>query len=121
MPGDALEDISDFRRRKTDFLKFKQGLKRVTAVFVCGYAAQMLCGKLVGKSFGLSGGVANNLTLRDALERTAKKYRAKFLPAERKYCGDNAAMIAFAAYIDPDSCFKSEANTLKLEPSRPLA
>lgn len=72
------------------------------------------------KSFGLSGGVANNLTLRDALERTAKKYRAKFLPAERKYCGDNAAMIAFAAYIDPESCFESEASTLKLEPSRPL-
>ena len=72
------------------------------------------------KSFGLSGGVANNLTLREALERTAKKYRAKFMPAERKYCGDNAAMIAFAAYIAPETCFGSAANTLKLEPSRPL-
>ena len=73
------------------------------------------------KSFGLSGGVANNLTLRGALERTAKKYRAKFIPAERKYCGDNAAMIAFAAYIAPEACFEASANTLKLEPSRPLA
>ncbi len=72
------------------------------------------------KSFGLSGGVANNLTLREALERTAKKYRAQFLPAERKYCGDNAAMIAFASYIDSDSCFEPINSTLKLEPSRPL-
>ncbi len=72
------------------------------------------------KSFGLSGGVANNAGLRAALERSARRAGAMFLPAERKYCGDNAAMIAFAAWIDPDSCAQPAGGSLAIEPSRPL-
>lgn len=73
------------------------------------------------KSFGLSGGVANNKTLRVALEGCAKRAGALFLPAERKYCGDNAAMIAFSAWIAPQTLLPSQNSTLALLPSKPLA
>lgn len=73
------------------------------------------------KSFGLSGGVANNAVLRAALENSASRAHCKFLPAERKYCGDNAAMIAFSAWIDSSSLSQSIEMSLKLEPSKPLA
>lgn len=73
------------------------------------------------KSFGLSGGVANNSTLRESLKNSAARAHCKFLPAEKKYCGDNAAMIAFSAWIDPTALAKSSAFSLSIEPSRPLA
>lgn len=73
------------------------------------------------KSFGLSGGVANNLTLRASLQNSARRARCKFIPAEKKYCGDNAAMIAFAAWIDAGSLAPSKNFSLSIEPSRPLA
>lgn len=73
------------------------------------------------KSFGLSGGVANNKTLRNALEGSARRAGVKFIPADRKYCGDNAAMIAFSAFIAPDTLLESENSTLKLLPAKPLA
>lgn len=53
------------------------------------------------KSLGLSGGVSNNMTLRAAMEKLAKRYRMPCLIAQPKHTGDNAAMIAFAAYADP--------------------
>ncbi len=53
-------------------------------------------------SIGLSGGVANNRTLRGAIERLAKRRRVSFLAALPKHTGDNAGMIAFAAWIDPE-------------------
>ncbi|MGJ8651801.1 MAG: tRNA (adenosine(37)-N6)-threonylcarbamoyltransferase complex transferase subunit TsaD [Opitutaceae bacterium] len=53
------------------------------------------------KSLGLSGGVSNNKTLRAAMERLAKRYRIPCLIAQPKHTGDNAAMIAFAAFADP--------------------
>lgn len=73
------------------------------------------------RSFGLSGGVANNLTLRECLRASAARARCRFIPAEKKYCGDNAAMIAFAAWIDPSSLAEAENGALSLEPARPLA
>ncbi|MGJ8640698.1 MAG: tRNA (adenosine(37)-N6)-threonylcarbamoyltransferase complex transferase subunit TsaD [Opitutaceae bacterium] len=54
------------------------------------------------KSLGLSGGVSNNKALRVAMERLAKRYRLPCLIAQPKHTGDNAAMIAFAAFIDPE-------------------
>lgn len=72
------------------------------------------------KSFGLSGGVANNMSLRAELEKLSLKRQIKFMPAEKKYCGDNAAIMAFSAWIDPDSCEQSFNASLKLNPSRPL-
>lgn len=83
--------------------------------------AEYFLSKKSYKSFGLSGGVANNAVLRGALENSAKRAHCIFMPADRKYCGDNAAMIAFAAWIDPEALAPSINMSLKLEPSRALA
>lgn len=53
------------------------------------------------RSIGLSGGVANNRTLRAALGVVADKAGVPLLAAEPKHTGDNAGMIAFAAWADP--------------------
>ena len=52
------------------------------------------------KSVGLSGGVANNRTLRSRLAQVAQQRSLPLLVAEPKHCGDNAGMIAFAAWAD---------------------
>jgi len=52
------------------------------------------------KSVGLSGGVANNRTLRARLTNAAQQRGLPMLVAEPKHCGDNAGMIAFAAWAD---------------------
>lgn len=62
------------------------------------------------KSIGLSGGVANNRSLRAALGRVASKAGAPLLAALPKHTGDNAGMIAFAAWADPS-----------VRPTEPLA
>ncbi|HEX2099123.1 MAG TPA: tRNA (adenosine(37)-N6)-threonylcarbamoyltransferase complex transferase subunit TsaD [Candidatus Synoicihabitans sp.] len=49
------------------------------------------------RSVGLSGGVANNRTLRATLERAAAERRLRFLAAESRHTGDNAGMMAFTA------------------------
>jgi N6-L-threonylcarbamoyladenine synthase len=60
------------------------------------------------KSLGLSGGVSNNKALRAAMERLAKRYRLPCLIAQPKHTGDNAAMIAFAAFADPQGTAKGQ-------------
>ncbi|HEU5079579.1 MAG TPA: tRNA (adenosine(37)-N6)-threonylcarbamoyltransferase complex transferase subunit TsaD [Opitutaceae bacterium] len=74
-------------------------------------------------SLGLSGGVANNRTLRGAFEKLAAKKRVAFLAAQPKHTGDNAGMIAFAAFLDPDARNLSgtEVPNLSIEPSLELA
>ena len=52
------------------------------------------------RSLGVSGGVANNLRLRGALDAVARRSGVRFLAAEPRHTGDNAAMIAFAAWMD---------------------
>jgi N6-L-threonylcarbamoyladenine synthase len=52
------------------------------------------------KSVGLSGGVAHNRTLRSRLADAALQRGLPMLAAEPKHCGDNAGMIAFAAWAD---------------------
>jgi N6-L-threonylcarbamoyladenine synthase len=52
------------------------------------------------RSLGLSGGVANNLALRTAFAGLARSARLPCLAAEAAQTGDNAGMIAFAAWID---------------------
>lgn len=54
------------------------------------------------QSIGLSGGVSNNRALRLAMEKLAARFKTPCLIAKPKHTGDNAAMIAFAAYVDPD-------------------
>jgi len=64
-------------------------------------------GKRRYRSLGLSGGVANNMGLREAFTETGKKARLPVFCAHPRHTGDNAAMIAFAAFIDPVGCHES--------------
>ena len=52
------------------------------------------------KSVGLSGGVANNHSLRTRLTAIAQPRGLPMLIAAPKHCGDNAGMIAFAAWAE---------------------
>ncbi len=52
------------------------------------------------RSVGLSGGVANNRTLRQRLTDVAQRHGLTMLVTEPAHCGDNAGMIAFAAWAD---------------------
>ncbi len=66
------------------------------------------------RSFGLSGGVSNNGTLRQKCQDIAQRHGIPlFLPA-RPYCGDNAAMIAFATSL------KTTPNGFALNPNLTL-
>lgn len=58
------------------------------------------------KSLGLSGGVSNNKSLRAAMEKLASRFQTPCLIAQPKHTGDNAAMIAFAAFSDPTGILK---------------
>ncbi|MBK9991153.1 MAG: tRNA (adenosine(37)-N6)-threonylcarbamoyltransferase complex transferase subunit TsaD [Verrucomicrobia bacterium] len=72
-------------------------------------------------SIGLSGGVANNRSLRAAMEKLASKQGLPVMIAQPKHTGDNAGMIAFAAWADPHATANPDFSTLKIEPSLPLA
>src|SRR5688572_9293373 len=52
------------------------------------------------RSLGISGGVANNRSLRAVLEREAAQAKVSFFAALPRHTGDNAGMIAFAAWMD---------------------
>jgi N6-L-threonylcarbamoyladenine synthase len=56
------------------------------------------------RSLGLSGGVANNARLRAAITRIGERRRLPVHIADPRHTGDNAAMIAFAAFVDPAGC-----------------
>jgi len=71
------------------------------------------------RSLGLSGGVANNRTLRAALATVADAQGIPLLAAEPKHTGDNAGMIAFAAWADP-SVQPAPMPMLTIEPSLTL-
>jgi N6-L-threonylcarbamoyladenine synthase len=71
-------------------------------------------------SVGLSGGVANNKTLRSVLGEVAQRRRLRLLAAQPKHTGDNAGMIAFAAWADP-LAQPTALGELKIEPSLELA
>jgi N6-L-threonylcarbamoyladenine synthase len=73
------------------------------------------------RSVGLSGGVANNRTLLAALEREAKRAKLPLLAAQPKHSGDNAGMIAFAAWADSAGVDTVAGLKLTVEPSIALA
>ena len=74
------------------------------------------------RSLGLSGGVSNNRALRKAMQDLAQRYRLPCLIAEPRHTGDNAAMIAFAAYADPDATrAEHPGHPLSIEPALRLA
>ena len=72
------------------------------------------------RSLGVSGGVANNRTLRAALEGEAKRARIEFLAAQPKHTGDNAGMIAFAAWADRAGADAESGYGLRIEPGLAL-
>ena len=62
------------------------------------------------RSVGLSGGVANNASLRERLGSVAGEAGVAFLAARPRHTGDNAGMVAFAAWMErgrlrPDTDF----------------
>jgi N6-L-threonylcarbamoyladenine synthase len=74
------------------------------------------------RSFGLSGGVANNKTLQSELEKVAKARNIPFVRAQPQHTGDNAGMIAFAAWAERESGGVNAAGLgLQIAPSLPLA
>ncbi len=72
-------------------------------------------------SMGLSGGVANNRALRTAAELTAKQVGLPLLAAQPKHTGDNAGMIAFAAWADVQGTERAPGMGLTVKPGEPLA
>lgn len=87
---------------------------------LCGKTKHILEAKRY-RSLGLSGGVSNNKALRAAMERLAKRFKLPCLIAEPRHTGDNAAMIAFAAYADPTGVVSEEGGSLSIEPALRLA
>lgn len=74
------------------------------------------------RSFGLSGGVANNRTLQVLLEQVAAAHNIPFCRAQSQHTGDNAGMIAFAAWAEREAGGVNEAGLgLEIAPSLPLA
>jgi N6-L-threonylcarbamoyladenine synthase len=76
----------------------------------------------VYRSFGLSGGVANNRTLQAELANVARRMNVPFFRAEPRHTGDNAGMIAFAAWAERETGAVNEAGlAAQIAPSLPLA
>jgi len=82
------------------------------------------------RSLGLSGGVANNQVLQSELEKIARRSSQPFLRAQAKHTGDNAGMIAFAAWAEREAggvkCdslggVSETGYALQIAPSLPLA
>jgi len=71
------------------------------------------------RSLGLSGGVANNQALRNAFAKVAARQNIPLLAAQPIHSGDNAGMIAFAAWCDPH-LEPSPLTTLRIEPGLTL-
>jgi N6-L-threonylcarbamoyladenine synthase len=74
-------------------------------------------------SLGLSGGVANNRSLREGLRALAGKRGVNFLAAEPRHTGDNAAMIAFSVWMERAQARapEEEGTTLTFAPALGLA
>jgi len=75
------------------------------------------CGSM--RSVGVSGGVANNRVLRERLSALAVQRGVEFLPAPLQHTGDNAGMVAFAAWIDA-ARGSATGNSWHIEPSLTL-
>jgi len=67
----------------------------------------------------VAGGVAANGALRDTFERECARTRRRLVIPRLSYCGDNAAMIAFAGKLRLDRGERSDL-TLDADPRAPL-
>jgi N6-L-threonylcarbamoyladenine synthase len=74
------------------------------------------------RSLGLSGGVANNQLLQAELAGVAQRCNVPFVRARPQHTGDNAGMIAFAAWVEREPGGINEAGYgLEIAPSLALA
>lgn len=74
------------------------------------------------RSFGLSGGVANNQTLQAELEKLTRSHGVAFHRAQPQHTGDNAGMIAFAAWAEREAGgLGASVEALAICPDLPLA
>ncbi len=69
------------------------------------------------RSLGLSGGVANNQLLRAQFEALGGERGLPVHIARRAHTGDNAAMIAFAAWLDPQVTAEIDGQEIDIAPS----
>lgn len=73
------------------------------------------------KSIGLSGGVANNQSLKNKFQQLSENTGVTFLSALPKHSGDNAGMIAFAGFIELEYSLNDTRNHfVNIEPSLSL-
>ncbi|MGF1530039.1 MAG: tRNA (adenosine(37)-N6)-threonylcarbamoyltransferase complex transferase subunit TsaD [Puniceicoccaceae bacterium] len=78
------------------------------------------------RSLGLSGGVSNNRRLKERFTALASDFQLPHLIAPSIYSGDNAAMIAFAAWMDDRSAaqiqtsYSPDGLDLGIDPSLPI-
>ncbi len=72
------------------------------------------------RSFGVSGGVANNAILRAQLQALCHSAEVPLFLAQPKHTGDNAAMIAFAAFADPMHVVQDNDGSLTFCPALAL-
>lgn len=74
------------------------------------------------RSLGLSGGVANNQFLQSELAAVGQRRNVPFFRARPQHTGDNAGMIAFAAFAEREAGGVNEAGFgLEIAPSLALA
>lgn len=74
------------------------------------------------RSVGLSGGVANNRLLQAQVESLARARGVPFLRARPEHTGDNAGMVAFAAWAEREAgALSAGPDALAIEPSLALA
>jgi len=113
MPADEVE------RKMADLCASYQ--QAVVDALVRKTRAALRLGEGAFRSLGLSGGVANNRVLRAALEVEARRVNIPFLAAQPKHTGDNAGMIAFAAWADHESAAANSGLGLRIEPGAAVA
>jgi len=97
-----------YRLEKFDDRELEQNMPDICASYQAAVISQ-LTGKTkhlleagAYRSLGLSGGVSNNKALRGAMERLAARFQLPCLIAKPGHTGDNAAMIAFAAFMEEE-------------------
>lgn len=113
-----------YRIEKMEDAELEAALPDICASYQAAVIDQ-LCGKTrhllaagAYRSLGLSGGVSNNKALRVAMKRLADRHGIPCLLAEPRHTGDNAAMIAFASFLDPGACTAESADSpLEVRPA----
>ncbi|RKX36157.1 MAG: tRNA (adenosine(37)-N6)-threonylcarbamoyltransferase complex transferase subunit TsaD [Verrucomicrobia bacterium] len=73
------------------------------------------------RSVGLSGGVANNRSLRERLANVSDRQGLPLLAALPRHTGDNAGMVAFAGWMERERLVPCEAFEASIEPGAPIA